>query len=205
MGRGLSTHAVIPNQNFASTVGKNASDIALVIDAMDLLHTGRFDAFCIVSSDGDFTRLAARIREQGVDVYGFGEQKAPESFRKACKRFIYTEYLATADVIDIPVTTKDAPAGAASDAAEKQPPHAAVPYIRSAVGQLEGANSWYSLSAVGSRLATLTPDFDPRAYGCPKLVTVIEKSDAFDVRRDNQVVYIRPKEGLALNPPTMSL
>ena len=89
----LATYAIIPHQNFANTVGKNASDIALVIDAMDLLHSGRFDGFCLVSSDSDFTRLAARIREQGLDVYGFGEQKTPESFRRACKRFIYTENL----------------------------------------------------------------------------------------------------------------
>ena len=89
----LSRHAIIPQQQFAYTPGKNASDIALVIDAMDLLHSGRFDGFCLVSSDSDFTRLAARIREQGTDVYGFGEQKTPESFRQACRRFIYTENL----------------------------------------------------------------------------------------------------------------
>ena len=89
----LSKHAIIPQQQFAYVTGKNASDIALVIDAMDFLHSGRFDGFCLVSSDSDFTRLAARIREQGVDVYGFGAQKTPESFRQACRRFIYTENL----------------------------------------------------------------------------------------------------------------
>lgn len=89
----LSKHAIIPQQQFAYTTGKNASDITLVIDAMDLLHSGRFDGFCLVSSDSDFTRLPARIREQGVDVFGFGEQKTPESFRQACRRFIYTENL----------------------------------------------------------------------------------------------------------------
>src|SRR3546814_5393288 len=89
----LSTHAIRAQQNFAYTTGKNASDIALVIDAMDLLHTGRFDAFCLVSSDSDFTGLAARIREPGIDVYGFGEQKTPESFSQACRSFIYTENL----------------------------------------------------------------------------------------------------------------
>ena len=82
----LSKHAIIPQQQFAYTTGKNASDITLVIDAMDLLHSGRFDGFCLVSSDSDFTRLAARIREHGVDVFGFGEQKTPESFRQACRR-----------------------------------------------------------------------------------------------------------------------
>ena len=89
----LSKHAIIPQQQFDYTTGKNAPDITLVIDAMDLLHSGRFDGFCLVSSDSDFTRLAARIREQGVDVFGFGEHKTPESFRQACRRFIYTENL----------------------------------------------------------------------------------------------------------------
>jgi hypothetical protein len=89
----LSKHAIIPQQQFAYTTGKNASDITLVIDAMDLLHSGRFEGFCLVSSDSDFTRLAARIREHGIDVYGFGEQKTPESFRQACRRFVYTENL----------------------------------------------------------------------------------------------------------------
>lgn len=89
----LPQHAIVPKQNFAHTKGKNATDIALVIDAMDLLHSGRFDAFCLVSSDSDFTTLATRIREQGIDVYGVGEQKTPESFRQACHRFICAENL----------------------------------------------------------------------------------------------------------------
>ena len=89
----LQKYAIDPYQQFAYTTGKNASDIALVIDAMDLLHSGRFDGFCLVSSDSDFTRLASRLREEGADVYGFGAQKTPESFRQACRRFIYTENL----------------------------------------------------------------------------------------------------------------
>src|SRR5688572_25093185 len=87
----------MPHQNFAYTAGKNASDIALVIDAMDLLHTGRFDGFCLVSSDSDFTRLAQRIREAGVLVYGFGEKKTPAPFVQACDKFIYTELLRQAE------------------------------------------------------------------------------------------------------------
>ena len=93
LDRGAAEHAIDPYQQFAYTSGKNASDIALVIDAMDLLHSGRFDGFCLVSSDSDFTRLASRLREEGTDVYGFGAQKTPESFRQACRRFIYTENL----------------------------------------------------------------------------------------------------------------
>ena len=87
----LARHAILAQQQFAYTTGKNSTDITLVIDAMDLLHSGRFDGFCLVSSDSDFTRLAARIREQGVDVYGIGQAKTPESFRQACTRFIFTE------------------------------------------------------------------------------------------------------------------
>src|SRR6188768_1563605 len=89
----LQKYAIDPYQQFAYTSGKNASDIALVIDAMDLLHSGRFDGFCLVSSDSDFTRVASRLREEGADVYGFGAQKTPESFRQACRRFVYTENL----------------------------------------------------------------------------------------------------------------
>lgn len=188
----LSTHAIMPHQNFANTVGKNASDIALVIDAMDLLHTGRFDGFCLVSSDSDFTRLAARIREQGVDVYGFGEQKTPESFRQACKRFIYTENL-------VPITLPEE--GSAADAtvtrsmgngSEKQPASAAVSIIEAALAQLEDVDGWYPLAAAGSRLLALKPDFDSRSYGCAKLVSLVERTQAFEVeRRDNLRVYIR--------------
>jgi NYN domain/OST-HTH/LOTUS domain len=190
----LSTHAIMPHQNFANTVGKNASDIALVIDAMDLLHTGRFDAFCLVSSDSVFTRLAARIREQGVDVYGFGEAKTPDSFRQACKRFIYTENLGTSGKTStLPITESEEDVQAMPSASLKQPPKAAVPLINTALGQIEDLDGWYALGAVGKRLPVLLPDFDPRTYGCSKLVTLIEKSQAFEVRRDNLVVYIKPK------------
>lgn len=186
----LATYAIIPQQNFANTVGKNASDIALVIDAMDLLHSGRFDGFCLVSSDSDFTRLAARIREQGLDVYGFGEQKTPESFRRACKRFIYTENL-------LSPADNAAPSGTGADetvstgASSKQPPVAAIPLIQTALSQMDDVDGWHFLGAVGQRLAALMPDFDPRTYGCPKLLALIEKSGAFDVRRENLKVFIR--------------
>ena len=132
----LATYAIIPHQNFANTGGKNASDIALVIDAMDLLHSGRFDGFCLVSSDSDFTRLAARIREQGLDVYGFGEQKTPESFRRACKRFIYTENLLPPSdgmvISGIDTGVNGAPGGSS-----KRLPTAAIPHIRTALSQLD--------------------------------------------------------------------
>ncbi len=188
----VATYAIIPQQNFANTVGKNASDIALVIDAMDLLHSGRFDGFCLVSSDSDFTRLAARIREHGLDVFGFGEQKTPKSFRRACKRFIYTENL-------IPQTGASRPFKSGPEEAlvvtvpSKQPASAAIPLIHTALSQLEDVEGWHFLGAVGARLAALMPDFDSRTYGCPKLLTLIERSEAFDIKRDNLRVFVRPK------------
>jgi uncharacterized LabA/DUF88 family protein len=176
----LSTHAIQPHQNFAYTSGKNASDIALVIDAMDLLHSGRFDGFCLVSSDSDFTRLAARIREHGLDVYGFGEQKTPESFRQACRRFIYTEnLLPEAPTPSQPEKIDTIPASAI------KPLSAATPLIKTAITQLDDKDGWVELGSVGNRLAILSSDFDSRSYGHAKLSNLIEKSGAFETRRDN--------------------
>jgi uncharacterized LabA/DUF88 family protein len=169
----LSKHAIIPQQQFAYTTGKNASDITLVIDAMDLLHSGRFDGFCLVSSDSDFTRLAARIREQGVGVFGFGEQKTPESFRQTCSRFIYTENLlpsAPANEQEATPTTKSL-----------QPPSAAVPIIRKVIAQMESEDGWVPLGAVGNQLANLASDFDPRTFGYRKLSDLVRKTGAFDI------------------------
>ncbi len=144
----LAKHAIIPHLHLSNTTGKNASDIALVIDAMDLLHGGIFDGFCLVSSDSDFTRLASRIREQGKDVFGFGEQRTPESFRQACGRFIYTEnLLAVAQ-------------GAAQKGNSLQSPSSAAPLIKRAISQTEGEDGWATLSAVGKQLSNLSSDFE---------------------------------------------
>lgn len=186
----LSTYAIMPHQNFAYTSGKNASDIALVIDAMDLLLSGRFDGFCLVSSDSDFTRLAARIREQGIDVYGFGEQKTPEAFRQACHRFIYTENL----LPEAPAATEpDRPDARPSSVARA--PSAAVPLLRRAVAQLdEDEDGWVSLGTVGQQLSKLAPDFDPRTFGHAKLITLVEKTGVFEVdRKAGRAVRVRLK------------
>jgi uncharacterized LabA/DUF88 family protein len=170
----LAQHAIIPHQQFAYTAGKNASDIALVIDAMDLLHSGRFDGFCLVSSDSDFTRLAARIREQGVDVYGFGEHKTPESFRQACRRFIYTENLLLPEAL-APGADTDKPAKSL------QPPGAAVPLLQKALSQLESEEGWVSLGVLGQRVTSIASDFDSRTYGYRKLSDLVRKTGAFEV------------------------
>jgi uncharacterized LabA/DUF88 family protein len=169
----LSKHAIIPQQQFAYTTGKNASDITLVIDAMDLLHSGRFDGFCLVSSDSDFTRLAARIREHGVDVFGFGEQKTPESFRQACRRFVYTENLLPGAAAD----GQDATPAAKS----LQPPSAAIPIIRKIMAEMESEDGWVSLGAIGAQLANLASDFDPRTFGFRKLSDLVRKTGAFEI------------------------
>jgi hypothetical protein len=171
----LPRHAILPQQQFTNKGRKNASDIALVIDAMDLMHSGRFDGFCLVSSDSDFTRLAARIREQGLAVFGFGEQKTPESFRQACLRFIYIENLAA-----------DLPAAAPSSerAAPKKPlksPTAALPTIRKAIVQLDNDDGWVNLGALGQLINNLEPDFDARTYGSPKLSDLLKKTGHFDL------------------------
>ena len=182
----LAKHAIIPQQQFAYTTGKNASDITLVIDAMDLLHSGRFDGFCLVSSDSDFTRLAARIREQGVDVFGFGEQKTPESFRQACRRFVYTENLFAA-------VTNNQDAVAAPRALQSA--SAATPLVKKAITQLESEDGWVTLGEVGKQLANLASDFDPRTYGFRKLSDLVKKTDAFDIEEQKGgAVRIRRKK-----------
>ncbi len=188
----LSKHAIIPQQQFAYTTGKNASDITLVIDAMDLLHSGRLDGFCLVSSDSDFTRLAARIREQGVDVFGFGEQKTPESFRQACRRFVYAENLLPGSA-----------AGNSQDGAAKplQPPSAAVPIINKIITEMESDDGWAPLGEVGKQLANLASDFDPRNFGFRKLSDLVRKTDAFEVEHPKGgAIRIRSKSNMAAEP-----
>lgn len=183
----LAKHAIIPQQQFAYTTGKNASDITLVIDAMDLLHSGRFDGFCLVSSDSDFTRLASRIREQGVDVFGFGEQKTPESFRQACRRFIYTENL-------LPAAAANGTESVQASTSLQQP-KAATPIIKKVISQMESEDGWVPLGAVGTQLANLASDFDPRTYGFRKLSDLVRKTNAFEFEHlDGKPLRIRIKQ-----------
>jgi len=140
---------------------------------MDLLHSGRFDGFCLVSSDSDFTRLAARIREQGVDVFGFGEQKTPESFRQACRKFVYTENLLPPSLVSssdpVPVTKSLQPASAATS------------IIKKVIRQMESEDGWVPLGVVGKQLANLVSDFDPRTFGSRKLSDLVRSTNAFEI------------------------
>lgn len=175
--------ALVPHHQPANTVGKNSSDIALVIDAMDLLHSGRFDGFVLVSSDSDFTRLASRIREQGLDVYGIGQQKTPEAFRKACKRFIFVENI-------LEQNTEAGP----EPAPKKASPAKAVPLILAAMKAIDQDEDWFSLGQVGQFIVTANPDFDARNYGCAKLSDLIMRSGAFELRKSTgNLVQLRVK------------
>ncbi|MCB1421434.1 MAG: NYN domain-containing protein [Nitratireductor sp.] len=184
----LASFAIVPHQQFANTVGKNSSDIALVIDAMDLLHSGRFDGFVLVSSDSDFTRLASRIREQGLDVFGIGQRKTPDAFRNACKRFIFIENI----VVD-----------ADSGEQGEQGPSAidALPLIMEALEAIESEDEWYPLDRVGQQLVANKPDFDPRSFGASKLSALLEQMQEFEVDRKSRPLRIRPHPA-KLNRPT---
>lgn len=178
----LRDYAIQPVQQFCNTSGKNASDSALIIDAMDMLHSKRFDGFCIVSSDSDFTRLANRLREDGLAVFGFGEKKTPKAFVSACNRFIYTEIL------------RSTSAGGPVTARQTTP----VPddLLSSAVEESLGDDGWAKLATVGNLLSKRAPDFDSRNYGHPKLASLMEALEGFEVRRPKSgtgVVYVRPK------------
>jgi uncharacterized LabA/DUF88 family protein len=180
----LHRHAIQPVQQFAYTTGKNSTDSALIIDAMDLLYSGNLDAFAIVSSDSDFTRLATRIRESGKTVYGMGRRRTPASLVAACDRFIYLEVLGQAD--DTPDADPDS---------TDEPP---LPDLRriltSAVETTSQDDGWAGLSAMGNYLNNTHASFDPRNYGFSKLSTLARAQDYLEVRQaDGQAPRVRLK------------
>ncbi|MBP1806530.1 NYN domain-containing protein [Rubellimicrobium aerolatum] len=192
-----SEHGLVPLHSPAYTVGKNSSDISLVIDAMDLMHTGRFDAFVLVSSDSDFTRLASRIREQGLDVYGIGQQKTPEAFRRVCKRFIFIENLGG------PVSPKPTPPGekpvpeekpeAPPSARPKAPLTEARDIILRAMDAIDQEEEWFALGPLGQFITAANPDFDTRTYGRKKLSDLVQDLKIFETKRGaaNQLLIRR--------------
>ena len=179
----LLPHAIIPVQQFAYTKGKNATDMALVIDAMDLLYSGNFDGFCIVSSDSDFTRLASRLRESGLTVYGFGEKKTPEAFRKACDKFIYTEIFRP----EKQRQEKEKNSGKNTPAAAPD----ALSLLKRAVRENADDLGWANLGPIGSYISKINPDFDSRLYGYGKLSDLIKSFDIFEHRTDNNQLQVR--------------
>ena len=181
----LLKHSINPVQQFAYTSGKNATDSSLIIDAMDLMYTRRFDGVCLVSSDSDFTRLAQRLREEGLTVYGFGERKTPDAFVQACDKFIYVEVLRS-EVSAPPPPPPAKPAKKSTRPVAKKPVPQAEPtaapvadvvkpeslplrLIRQAIEEASDDQGWAFLGSVGSYLSKVRPDFDTRLYGHQKL------------------------------------
>lgn len=187
----LLEHSIQPIQQFRYTVGKNATDTAMIIDAMDLLYTRRFDGFCLVSSDSDFTRLAARIREEGLLVYGFGEQKTPKAFVSACDKFIFTELLGAQEDAE-PVVKKQS-------ANELKRNTKLVGLFRNAIEAASDDSGWAQLGAVGSNIAKQAPEFDPRNYGYKKLGELAASIRLFEIDErvqsdgHSRAIYIRDR------------
>ena len=173
----LNKHSIKPVQQFAYTTGKNATDSTMIIDAMDLLYTRRFDGFCLVTSDSDFTGLAVRLREEGLQVYGFGENKTPEAFRNACHKFILTELLSKAPKESAPASASETPQPPGSFNVPDKPtassevtfPPFPEAFIMEALDKSANDQGWAHLGTFGSYLQKIQPDFDSRLFGFKKL------------------------------------
>ncbi len=205
----LQRNAIKPVQQFAYSTGKNSTDSTLIIDAMDLLYTGNFDGFALVTSDSDFTGLAMRLREEGLMVFGFGEKKTPEAFRNACHRFVFVEVLRNSGRSPGPESTggesTDHPSSEvtpppAQEATESPRPKLPKKFVLSALEQSVDDEGWAHLGTFGNYLNKLQPDFDPRLYGYRKLSDLVrDRTDLFttEERRSSgsnqKVLYLRAR------------
>jgi len=200
----LQKYAIKPIQQFAYTTGKNATDSTMIIDAMDLLYTRKFDGFCLVTSDSDFTGLAMRLREEGLTVFGFGEQKTPEAFRNACHKFILTELLRptldTEQALTLRITGSEQ--SIPMPKPEIKEPEVEFPkaFLLTALDQSIDDSGWANLGTFGSYLTKLQPDFDSRLFGFKKLSDLVKaKVDLFVLEErkiegsDHKVLYLRAK------------
>ncbi|MFN9528849.1 NYN domain-containing protein [Ectopseudomonas chengduensis] len=211
----LLDHSIQPIQQFAYTKGKNSTDSSLIIDAMDLLYTRRFEGFCLVSSDSDFTRLAARLREEGLEVIGFGEQKTPQPFVKACDKFIYTELLRDdANESESPApqppespepkpTTGNTTTPAENAPAEANRPKVPVKLITKVIDDISDEDGWAHMAALGENLRKLKSDFDPRLYGFKKLTDLIKaRNGQFELQErgvtatGGKVLFVRNRKNI---------
>jgi uncharacterized LabA/DUF88 family protein len=187
----LLPYSIQPIQQFRYTEGKNATDTAMIIDAMDLLYTNKFDGFCLVSSDSDYTKLASRIREAGLVVYGFGEKKTPNAFVAACDKFIYTEVLISKEDDSLPIKRKSTN--------ELKQDTKLVSLLRKAVEASSDESGWSHLASVGSNMAKQIPDFDPRNYGFKKLGELVAATKLFNTEErpvgsgQSKATYIKDK------------
>lgn len=195
----LLENAITPIQQYSYTSGKNSSDSALIIDAMDILYSGKVDGFCIVSSDSDFTRLATRLREAGMKVFGIGQKKTPNPFIVACDKFIYMEIIPVFEETELTevevknVKPKEKPM---FDKVSRE----TIKLMRTTINDIADENGWAFLGDVGNLLLKKHPDFDPRNFGFPKLTPLIKSLPQFEIdKRETdkagiKLVYIRNKE-----------
>ncbi|NTV00125.1 MAG: NYN domain-containing protein [Methanoregulaceae archaeon] len=195
----LLKYSIQPVQQFSYTKGKNTTDSALIIDAMDLLYTGNFDGFCLVSSDSDFTRLASRLRESGKMVYGFGEEKTPDSFVKACDKFIFTEILRKSKPFD--GKPEETPKGTRVMKPFKlKEDTKLVTLLKSAVEDCSDDDGWANLSDVGNIITKKSPEFDSRNWGYKKLKDLVKEIELFDIEErqignaPGNVIYLKVKK-----------
>ena len=194
----LLENAITPVQQYSYTTGKNSSDSALIIDAMDILYSGKVDGFCIVSSDSDFTRLATRLREAGMKVLGFGEKKTPQPFIAACNKFIYLEILKAEKVEPAVVSKSDKKEKNKKEPLNKVNPEI-IKLIKQSVNDLADESGWSFLGELGNYILRRRPDFDPRNFGFPKLLPLIKSIPSFeiDVRETGMQnikhIYVRNK------------
>lgn len=202
----LQKYAIKPVQQFAYSTGKNATDSTLIIDAMDLLYTRKFDGFCLITSDSDFTGLATRLREEGLTVLGFGEKKTPDAFRNACHKFVFTEILRPSRVTEttepLPKTKqeqKSSPIQKSIESTEAKPEFPKE-FLLTALEKSIDDSGWARLSTFGSYLTKLQTDFDSRLYGYKKLSDLVEaKTDLFEIEKrktpgsNQKILYIRAK------------
>lgn len=198
----LLENAITPIQQYSYTTGKNASDSALIIDAMDILYTGKVDGFCIVSSDSDFTRLATRLREAGMKVIGIGEKKTLTPFITACDKFIYIEILKKHDVETVPEnetqkTTKTTKNPSNNPISKIDPK--IIKLFADSITDLEDENGWAFLGDLGNLMLKKKPDFDSRNYGFPKLLSLIKNINRFEIderesgKNNIKHIYVRRK------------
>jgi NYN domain/OST-HTH/LOTUS domain len=202
----LQQYAIKPVQQFAYSTGKNATDSTLIIDAMDLLYTRKFEGFCLITSDSDFTGLAMRLREEGLTVFGFGEKKTPEAFRNACHKFVFTEVLRPSTTTE-PVVLPPKIQGEQKAIPPRAPTEATEPklkfpkqFVLTALDQSIDDAGWAHLGTFGSYLTKLQPDFDSRLYGYKKLSDLVKaKTDLFVTEErqalgsNHKVLYLRAK------------
>ncbi|MDD1686313.1 NYN domain-containing protein [Methanoregula sp.] len=195
----LLSNSIIPIQQFNYTVKKNATDSALIIDAMDLLHAGNLDGFCLVSSDSDFTRLASRIRESGLMVYGFGEEKTPKAFVDACDKFIYTEILRPTEPATEHVGTATPVYRNATVFKDMKKDQKFLKLLKNSVEDSSDDQGWVELGLVGQNIQKKSPEFDSRNYGFKKFFDLIRSLDLFEIderqSKDQvgKIIYIRER------------